>query len=124
MRLSCATRSERASRWRPTANVVHCDAALPARFVRHAWRAVQQQKAQAARTRIEQLVIRLENILRADFARSEAALAVPALQASFGSAHHGMFDFQAMSQLLSRGGRRAAGSTPVVVAGSRTCSRY
>jgi ferredoxin len=84
--------------------VIHCDAALPARFVRHAWRAVQQQKAQAARTRIEQLVIRLENIVRADFARSEAALAVPALQASFGSAHHGMFDFQVMSQLLSRGG--------------------
>jgi hypothetical protein len=84
--------------------VVHCDASLPARFVRHAWRAVQQQKARAARTRIEQLVIRLENILRADFARSEAALAAPALQASFGPAHHGMFDFRAMSQLLSRGG--------------------
>ena len=84
--------------------VAHCDATLPARFVRHAWRAVQQQKARAARVRIEQLVIRLENILRADFARSEAALAAPALQASFGSAHRGMFDFRAMSQLLSRGG--------------------
>ena len=84
--------------------VAHCDASLPARFVRHAWRAVQQQKARAARVRIEQLVIRLENILRADFARSEAALAAPALQASFGSAHRGMFDFRAMSRLLSRGG--------------------
>ncbi|HSW33124.1 MAG TPA: hypothetical protein VLH36_05855, partial [Steroidobacteraceae bacterium] len=84
--------------------VAHCDASLPARFVRHAWRAVQQQKARAARVRIEQLVIRLENILRADFARSEAALAAPALQASFGDAHRGMFDFRVMSHLLSRGG--------------------
>jgi ferredoxin len=84
--------------------VAHCDASLPARFVRHAWRAVQQQKGRAARVRIEQLVIRLENILRADFARSEAALAAPALQASFGSAHQDMFDFRVMSQLLTRGG--------------------
>ena len=83
--------------------VAHCDASLPARFVRHAWHVVQQQKARAARTRIEQLAIRLENILRADFARSDAALAAPMLQASFGSAHHGMFDFRTMSQLLSRG---------------------
>jgi len=92
--------------------VAHCDASLPARFVRHAWRAVQQQKARAACARIEQLVIRLENILRADFARSEAALAAPVLQASFGSAHHAMFDFQAMSQLLSRGGSRGGLDPP------------
>ena len=84
--------------------VVHCDASLPARFVRHAWQVVQQQKARAAQARIEQLVIRLQNILRADFARSKAAFAAPMLQASFGSAHHGMFDFRTMSQLLSRGG--------------------
>ena len=88
-------------------DVAHCNATLPARFVRHAWRAVQQQKVRAARVRIEQLVIRLENVLRADFARSEAGLAAPALQASFGSAHHGMFDFRAMSHLLSRGGSQS-----------------
>jgi ferredoxin len=92
--------------------VAHCDASLPARFVRHAWRAVQQQKARAARVHIEQLVIRLENILRADFARSSAALAAPALQASFGSAHRGMFDFRAMSQLLSRGGSQGGLGLP------------
>jgi ferredoxin len=92
--------------------VAHCDASLPARFVRHAWRAVQQQKARAARVRIEQLVIRLENVLRADFARSEAALTAPALQASFGSPHHSMFDFRAMSQLLSRGGSRGGLGPP------------
>jgi len=81
--------------------VADCNAALPARFLRHAWSAVQQDKARVARERIEHLVIRLGDILRADYARSEAALAQPALQASFGAAHRGMFDFEAMSRLLS-----------------------
>ena len=86
--------------------IADCNAALPARFLRHAWSAVQQEKSRVARERIEELVIRLGNILRADFVRSEAALAQPALQASFGSAHRSMFDFDAMSRLLSRSGPR------------------
>jgi ferredoxin len=86
--------------------VVDCNATLPAQFMRHAWSAVQQQKARTAQERISGLVIRLGNILRADYARSEAALAQPALQASFGSAHRGMFDFEAMSRLLSHGSPR------------------
>jgi ferredoxin len=82
--------------------VAHCDAALPRRFVRHAWRAVQEEKARAARSRIHRLVVRLGEILRADVARSAAALREPALRASFGAAHHAHFDFAAMSKLLSR----------------------
>ncbi len=81
--------------------VADCNAALPARFLRHAWSAVQKEKARVASERIESLVIRLGDILRADYARSAAALAQPALQASFGAAHRGMFDFGAMSRLLS-----------------------
>jgi len=81
--------------------VADCNAALPARFLRHAWSAVQRDKARVARERIEHLVIRLGDILRADYARSEAALTQPALEASFGAAHRGMFDFGAMSRLLS-----------------------
>jgi len=81
--------------------VAGCNAALPARFLRHAWTAVQKEKARVARERIDSLVIRLGDILRADYARSAAALTQPALQASFGAAHRGMFDFGAMSRLLS-----------------------
>ncbi|HEX7374903.1 MAG TPA: hypothetical protein VF277_08005, partial [Steroidobacteraceae bacterium] len=51
------------------------------------------------------LVIRLEEILRADYLRSPQGLEVPALQRSFGGAHHGLFDFAAMSGLLARAGR-------------------
>jgi ferredoxin len=83
-----------------------CNAALPARFLRHAWSVVQQDKARVANERIEGLLIRLGNILRAHHARSAAALTQPALQSTFGTAHHGMFDFDAMSRLLSRGAPR------------------
>jgi hypothetical protein len=83
-----------------------CDAGVPAQFVRHLWSVVQQDKARLARERIGALVTRLGDILRADFMRSEAALQRPALQASFGAAHHGLFDFDAMSRLLSRPGPR------------------
>jgi len=86
--------------------VADCNAALPARFLRHAWSAVQEQKLREARERIANLATRLGNILRADHARSAAAFTQPALQASFGAAHHAMFDFEAMSRLLSRGGQR------------------
>ncbi len=81
-----------------------CDGALPTRFLRHAWSVVQREKAHAARGRIDGLRIRLDEILRADYMRSEAALRQPALQASFGAAHHELFDFAAMSKVLKRAG--------------------
>lgn len=85
--------------------VVGCDAGLPRAFVSHVWTNVQQEKARSARERITGLVIRLGDILRADFMRSDAALQRSALQASFGAVHREFFDFDAMSRLLSRGGR-------------------
>jgi ferredoxin len=86
--------------------VADCDGALPARFLRHAWSALQRDKARAACKRIDGLVTSLGDILRADYARSEAALTQPALQASFGPAHRSLFDFEAMSRLLAHSGPR------------------
>jgi ferredoxin len=80
--------------------VAGCDSDLAARFVRHAWVIVQREKARAARERIDGLVLRLENILRADHARSPAALTATRLEESFGVAHRGLFDFAAMARLL------------------------
>jgi ferredoxin len=80
--------------------VAGCDAALPGRFMRHAWSVVRKERAKAGRERIERLVIRLGEILRADYMRSEQALQKPALKASFGAAHHALFDFAAMSKVL------------------------
>ena len=81
-----------------------CDASLPARFLRHAWSGVQREKARTARGRIDSLCIRLDQVLRADYMRSEQALQQPALKASFGAAHHELFDFAAMAKVLRRVG--------------------
>jgi len=81
-----------------------CDHDLPARFIRHAWRAVQREKASVAGERIRRHVVRLEEILRADYLRSSRGLEAHVLQQSFGAAHHGLFDFKAMSGLLARAG--------------------
>jgi ferredoxin len=78
-----------------------CDSRLPARFLRHAWAVVQREKARAARTRIDALVLRLEAILRADYARSAVAFQSANLQQTFGGAHQALFDFAKMSKLLS-----------------------
>ncbi len=79
-----------------------CDDELPERFFRHTWEVAQADKARRARERMDGLIIRLSEVLRADLMRSPAALKQPALKASMGDAHHGMFDFDAMSRLLSR----------------------
>jgi ferredoxin len=87
--------------------IVGCDAAFPARFVRHAWTVVQQYKARLARARIDRLAVRLDDILRADAARSPEAHTPPRLQATFGEAHRNLFDFAAMSRLLRHVGPHA-----------------
>jgi hypothetical protein len=78
-----------------------CDSRLPSRFLRHAWAGVQGEKARAARIRIDALVLRLQAVLRADYARSAAAFRPASLQQTFGGAHQALFDFAAMSKLLS-----------------------
>ena len=78
-----------------------CDSRLPSRFLRHAWGVVQREKARAARVRIDALVLRLEGILRADYARSAVAFQAANLQQTFGGTHQALFNFPTMSKLLS-----------------------
>ena len=82
--------------------VVDCDAALPARLLRHAWGTVQKQKADAFRNHLDRLVLRLSDILKADFERSEAGRSAQHLKASIGSGHGDIFDFDAMSKMLAK----------------------
>ncbi|HET9694569.1 MAG TPA: ferredoxin [Steroidobacteraceae bacterium] len=82
--------------------LVGCDAPLPSTFVQHAWRVVQREKCRVARARIDRLVQRLEAIVRADEARSPEAHTPARLQETFGAAHRDLFDFAAMSRLLSQ----------------------
>jgi ferredoxin len=81
--------------------VVGCDQAMPFRLFQHAWQALQDQKAQSFRTGINKLIIKLSDILSADFIRSKEGLSAERLRASVGSAHQSTFDFDAMSRVLA-----------------------
>ncbi|MBI2753101.1 MAG: hypothetical protein HYX46_06255 [Betaproteobacteria bacterium] len=80
--------------------VLDCNAVMPTRLVTHAWRAVQRRKAESFRKDVDRLMLKLGDILRADFAASEAGRAPASLKASFGTIHADAFDFEAMSRLL------------------------
>jgi ferredoxin len=98
-----ALRVEREQRAR-TANIdgelVDCDAAMPARLLAHVWRATQEKKAQAFRRSVERLIVKLDDMLRADRARSAEGRSVASLKASFGGLHDQTFDFDSMSKFL------------------------
>jgi 4Fe-4S single cluster domain of Ferredoxin I len=82
--------------------LVDCDAALPARLVAHAWRAAQDAKAARFRATVGRLIQKLSDILRADFNRSDAGRSAESLKASIGDLHADLFDFGAMSRLLTK----------------------
>ncbi len=79
-----------------------CDAAMPARLLRHAWSAVQKQKAEEFRKDLDRVVKKLSDILKADFERSEAGRSAKHLKASIGTGYGDAFDFDAMSRMLSK----------------------
>lgn len=83
-------------------SLVDCDAALPARFLAHAWRHVQRDKAQRFRALVDQLLRKLTDIRRAAFVNSEAGRRPEALRAAVGAGHADVFDFVAMSRLVAR----------------------
>jgi hypothetical protein len=81
--------------------IVDCDADLPGHLMRHVWIAAQKAKAARFQTLCGGLIRRLSDILRADFAGSAAGRTAAQLKASVGSAHADLFDFDAMSRVLT-----------------------
>jgi len=82
--------------------VADCDVALPARLLQHAWTAVQEQKAADFRKDLDRVVLKLSDILRADYERSDAGRSAKHLKAAVGSGFGDAFDFDAMSRMLSK----------------------
>jgi ferredoxin len=82
--------------------VADCDAGLPERLLVHAWKTTQRQKARRLREEIRRLVVKLSDILEADFARSAEGQRSDHLRASLGPAHETTFDFDALSRVLGR----------------------
>jgi hypothetical protein len=89
--------------------IVDCDKAMPFRVFQHAWQALQDQKAQTFRAQINKLIMKLSDILSADFGHSKEGMSAERLQASIGAAHRASFDFAAMSRMLTE----AAANVPM-----------
>lgn len=81
--------------------VVDCDMAMPFRLFQHLWQAGQDRKTQNFRADVNRLIMKLSDILSAEFVRSKEGLSAERLRASVGAAHQSVFDFDAMSRLLA-----------------------
>ncbi len=82
-------------------DVIDCDKAMPFRLFQHAWQISQDRKAQLFRADLNKLIMKLTDILSADFVRSKEGLSADRLRASIGTAHRDTFDFEAMSRMLA-----------------------
>lgn len=81
--------------------VLDCDSAMPLGLFIRAWHFAQDRKSRSVRAKLDRLDLKLRDILRADFAASEAARAPQQLQASIGSGFEDAFDFERMSEILN-----------------------
>ncbi|MBB1075368.1 hypothetical protein HUU62_13205 [Rhodoferax sp. 4810] len=82
--------------------LVDCQADLPGTLLGHAWGLTQARRAAQFNQRVQRLVLKLSDILQADFANSDAGKSAEKLKASFGSGPKDSFDFEAMSRFLTR----------------------
>lgn len=82
--------------------LVDCQSALPARLLGHAWSLTQAQRAAKFGRNLQRLVLKLSDILKADFVNSDAGKSAESLRSSFGSGPNDNFDFEAMSRILGR----------------------
>ena len=82
--------------------VLDCDGAIPVRLLDHTWNSVQQKKARKFGTDITRLILKLSDILKADFLNSDAGRSTANLSASVGTGYADAFDFAAMSRILTR----------------------
>lgn len=83
--------------------VVDCDGELALHLLKHVWQAKQQQASHRVGKRIDELILRLTGILKADFLRSDDGRSPANLSASLGGDHRSAFDFESWSDILSTG---------------------
>lgn len=79
--------------------VIDADAELASRVLDHAWRSVQENKASTFRQKAKRLLLKLHDILEAEFVSSAVGRAPDRLRAAVGS-FSAAFDFDEMSRIL------------------------
>ncbi len=80
--------------------VIDCDEEMLAKVLTHAWTLVQAINARDFHDEVDELVLRLSDILKVDSMKSEEARGTEALKRSVGSVYEAVFDFEAMSGIL------------------------
>ncbi len=73
--------------------VIDCDDETSSRLFEHAWRVVQHERSGRALEEIDELVLRLSDILKADFLKAEEGRAPKRLEGSVGTSFEDAFDF-------------------------------
>ena len=81
--------------------IIDCDGEAPVKLLSHAWAAVEGRKARKVRGELRELILKLSEILQADFMKSEQGRAPEILKGSIGTAYEPAFDFEAMSRILT-----------------------
>ncbi len=81
-------------------DLVACDANATADVVIHLWRGAESRKARAFLRRIDRLIHRLRNLLKADAMRTPGAWTPESLQRTMGGAFTDAFDFEAMGKAV------------------------
>ena len=83
--------------------VIDCDGDTPEAVLVHAWKAVHAAKGKEFRKKVDGLILRLSDILKAEFMKSDAARTPQALESAIGSSFESAFNFEALSRVLSHG---------------------
>ena len=82
--------------------LIDCDANLPAHVLGHAWGITQRLRASKFSATINRLVLKLSEIIKADFVNSSAGKSAESLKAAFGTGPLDHFNFELMSRLLTK----------------------
>ena len=82
--------------------IADCDEKFPERLVNHLWDIAQKNKSDLFRKKIERLIVKLSDILKSDFEKSEKGRSKEHLEKSIGGVHGNLFDFSVMSKFLSK----------------------
>ena len=81
--------------------ILGCDEETTAALVTHIWTAVQRDKTERFLDRLDRLVLKLSEILAADFMKSDEARSASYLKGTVGTSYEATFDFGALSRILS-----------------------
>lgn len=83
--------------------IIDCDGETPVTFLVHAWNTIHAAKAKAFRKRVDGLILKLSDILKADFVKSNRARSPEVLRTTVGASFEPDIDFEALSRVLVEG---------------------